>query len=116
MDKEVNTVVMECFYRSRLFDEEGKPVRGYRKRMFREWKDKGMFRSTEQRVCDQARVIRKNGWLSELELKMIRRKIDDESQLVSAMDENNGDKVNMDPRHDNFLPALSMRAGCCSLL
>ena len=26
---------MECFYRSKPFDEEEKPIRGYRKRMFR---------------------------------------------------------------------------------
>ena len=49
-------------------------------------------------MCDQARAIRKNGWLSELELEMIRRKIEDESQLVSAMDEENEDEVNMDLR------------------
>ena len=78
-NKEVNKVVMECFYRSRPFDEERKPIRGYRQRMFREWKDKGMLESTEQRVCDQARAIRKNGWLSELELELIRRTIDDET-------------------------------------
>ena len=89
---------MECFYRSRPFDEEGKPIRGYRQRIFREWKEKGMFESTEQRVCDQARAIRKNGWLSELELEMIRRKIDDESQVNSIMDEDNGDEVNRDIR------------------
>ena len=35
-NKEVNKVVMECFYRSKPFDEEGKPVRGNRRRMFRE--------------------------------------------------------------------------------
>ena len=29
-NKEVNKVVMECFYRSKPFGEEGKPVRGYR--------------------------------------------------------------------------------------
>ena len=63
-NKEINKVVMECFYRSRPFDEEGKPIRGYRQRMFREWKEKGMFESTEQRLCDQARAIRKNGWLT----------------------------------------------------
>ena len=37
-NKEVNEVMMEYFYRSKLFDEEGKPIMGYRKRMFREWK------------------------------------------------------------------------------
>ena len=58
-NKEVNKVVMECFYRSKLFDEERKPVRGYRQRMFREWRDRGLFESTEQHVYDQARAIRK---------------------------------------------------------
>ena len=38
-NKEVNKVVMECFYRSKPFDEEGKPIWGYRQRMFREWRD-----------------------------------------------------------------------------
>ena len=39
-----------------------------------------MFESTEQRVCYQARAIRRNGWLSEPELKAIKRQIEDESQ------------------------------------
>ena len=60
-NKEVNKVVMECFYRSKPFDKEGKAVRGYRQIMFREWRDRGFFESTEQRVCDQARAIGKNG-------------------------------------------------------
>ena len=72
--------MMECFYRSKPFDEEGKPVRGYRQRMFREWRDRGLFESTEQRVCDQARAIRKNGWLSQLELEAIKRQVEDEFQ------------------------------------
>ena len=79
-NKEVNKVVMECFYRSKPFDEEGNPARGYRERMFREWRDRGLFESTEQRVCDQARAIRKNGWLSQLELKTIKIQVEDEFQ------------------------------------
>ena len=71
---------MECFYRSKPFDEEGKPIRGHRKKMFREWKERGMFESTEQRVHDQLRAIRKNGWLSELELETIKRQVEDQSQ------------------------------------
>ena len=71
---------MECFYRSKLFDVKGKPILGYRKIMFREWKERRMFESTEQRVCDQAKAIRKNGWLSELELEVIKRQVEDESQ------------------------------------
>ena len=46
-----------------FFHEEGKPIRGYRKRIFKEWREKGMFESTEQRVFVQERAIRKNGWL-----------------------------------------------------
>ena len=79
-NKEGNKVKMECFYRSKPFDEEGKPVRGYRQRMFREWRDRGLFESTEQHVCDQARAIRKNGWLSQLELEAIKRQVEDEFQ------------------------------------
>ena len=60
--KEVNKVVMECFYRSKPFDEEEKLVRGYKKRILKEWRERGMFESTKQRararacvcVCDQA--------------------------------------------------------------
>ena len=77
---EVNKVVMECFYRNKPFDEEGKPDRGYRQRMFREWRGRGLFESTEQRVCDQARAIRKSGWLSQLELETIKRQVEDEFQ------------------------------------
>ena len=71
---------MEYFCRSKPFDEDWKPVRGYRQRMFREWRDKGLFESTKQRVCDQARAIRKNGWLSQLELETIKIQVEDEFQ------------------------------------
>ena len=79
-NKEVNKVVMECFCRWKPFDEERKPARGYRQRMSRKCKDRGLFKSTEQRVCEQARVIRKNGWLSQLELETIKRQVEDEFQ------------------------------------
>ena len=39
-----------------------------------------MFESTEQRVCDQARAIRKSGLLSQLELETIKRQVEDEFQ------------------------------------
>ena len=71
---------MECFYRSKPFDEEEKSVRGYRQRMFREWRDRGLFESTERHVCDQARAIRKNKWLSQLELEAIKRQVEEELQ------------------------------------
>ena len=39
-----------------------------------------MFESTQQRVCDQARAIRKNGWLSQLELEAIKTQAEDKFQ------------------------------------
>ena len=48
--------------------------------MFSEWRERVMFESTEECVCDQAKTIRKNGWLSELELKVIKRQVEDKSQ------------------------------------
>ena len=79
-NQEVNKVVMERFYRSKPFNKEGKPVRSYRQRTFREQRDRGLLKSTEQLVCDQARAIRKNGWLSQLELETIKRQVEDEFQ------------------------------------
>ena len=50
--------------------------------MIQEWKEHGVFEITEQRLCDQARAIRKNGWLSDLELENIQRIIEAVSQIV----------------------------------
>ena len=81
--KTVNMIVMECFFRSRPFDNEGKPIRGYRQRMMQEWKEHGVFEISEQRLCNQARAIRKNGCLSDLELENIRRMIGTEGQIAN---------------------------------
>ena len=54
-------MLWNVFFGSKPFDEEGKPIRGYRKRMMREWRERGGFDVNEQRLCDQARMIRKNG-------------------------------------------------------
>ena len=45
-------------------------------------KQNGAFEITEQRLCGQARAIRKNGWLSDLELENFRRMIEAESEIV----------------------------------
>ena len=46
--------------------------------MFKERRARGTFESTEQRVCDQARVVRKNGWLSEHELEATKKQVEGE--------------------------------------
>ena len=76
--KDVNKVVMECYLKSKPVNENGVPIRGYRQRMFRVWQEIGLFQSNEQRICDQARATGKNGWLSELEIEVIKRKINQE--------------------------------------
>ena len=50
--------------------------------MMQEWNKHGVFEITEQRLCEQARAIRKNGSLSDLELENIQRIIEAESQIV----------------------------------
>ena len=50
-----------------------------------------MFNTSEQRLCDQARAIRKNGWLSEVKLEAIRRRLakqsEDEQQEINDINE-----------------------------
>ena len=60
--RDMNKVVMKCYLKSDPVNENGVPIRGYRKRMFKVWQETGPFESTEPRVCDQARAIRKNDW------------------------------------------------------
>ena len=84
--KNVNMIVMECYYRSKPVSETGVPIRGYRRRMYSQWKIRGIFDSTEQRICDQARAIKKNGWLSDLELEAIRRNIEMEDNVANNVE------------------------------
>ena len=48
--KNVDKIVMECFFRSKPFDDDGKPIRGYRQRMIQEWKEHGVFKITKQKL------------------------------------------------------------------
>ena len=46
--REMNVAVMESYFLSRPFDEEGKPIRGYRKRMQNIWKERQGLKVTEK--------------------------------------------------------------------
>ena len=46
--------------------------------------------ATEQRVCDQTRAIRKNGWLTGVELKMKKRRINTIGPQETDQEENQG--------------------------
>ena len=43
--KNVNKIVMEFFFRRKPFDDDGKPIRGYRQRMMQEWKQQEPLKS-----------------------------------------------------------------------
>ena len=67
--KEVNKLVMGCFYQS------DPTRRGYKKRMIAIWREIETFDITYQRLVDHARVIRTNEWLTVVELEEVRRQI-----------------------------------------
>ena len=66
---------MEYVYLSKSFTEKGKPILGYRQRMHRIWKETKLFSVSEKRLGDKGRMIRKNEWLTAIELEEIRRVI-----------------------------------------
>ena len=70
--KEANKIVMRYFYQS------DPTKRGHRKQIMRIWREIGVSDVTKQRLADQTRVIRTNGWLSKVELDEIQRKIKEE--------------------------------------
>ena len=89
--KTLNNVVMECYFLSRSVDEEIKPVRGYRSRMYNVWKERYRTEITEQPLCDQARIIRKIEWITKLELESISRKVLEKEKDIEV---NNNDNTN----------------------
>ena len=74
--KEVNKTVMRCLYQSDPTE------RGCRKQMMKIWREIGLFEITEQRLADQTRIIRTNGWFSEVELDKIKRKFKEGENMV----------------------------------
>ena len=69
---------MECY----LLSEP--KIRGYRKRMLSLWVQKGMFWVSEQRLVDQANTIRRNSWMTELEIEELERKVTGSDNVIVA--------------------------------
>ena len=59
-------------------------IRGYRKRMLSLWQQKGMFWVSEQRLVDQANIIRRNSWMTELEIEELERKVTGSDTVIAA--------------------------------
>ena len=56
-----------------LFIEEPK-IRGYRKHTLSLWLQKGLFWVSEQRLVDKANTIRRNNWMTQLEIEELEKK------------------------------------------
>ena len=94
MDYQENKIVMQCYFLS-----EPKII-GYRKRMLSLWQQKGMFWVSEQRLVDQANTIRRNSWMTELEIEELERKVTgsdsvlvEETRSVEALPDHVGQGV-----------------------
>ena len=85
---------MEFYILSRPVDEEGKPVRGYKGRMHNIWKEQYGTEITDQSLCSQARMIRKNEWITKLELENNRRKVLQKEKDIEVNNDNTGERFN----------------------
>ena len=102
--KSLNTAVIECYFLSRSLDEEGKAVRRCKRRIHNIRKEQYHTEITEQHLCDQARMIRKNEWIIKLELEIIRRKIlQKEKDIEANNNDNTGERFYQDEEniHEN---------------
>ena len=73
-----NKIVMECY----LLSEP--KIRGYTKRMLSLWLQKGMFWVSEQRLVDQVNTIRRNSWMTEIEIEELERKVTGSDSVIAA--------------------------------
>ena len=90
--KTLNTAVMECYFLSKPVDTEGKPVRGYRRRIHNIWKERYGTEITEQRLCYHARIISKNELITKLELEIIRRRVLQKEEDIKINNDNTGER------------------------
>ena len=83
--------------------------RGYRKHMLSSWLQKDLFWVSEQRLVDQANAIRRNSWMTELEIEELERKVTvsdsviiEEARNVDALPDHVGEDVG------NTLPEMGV--------
>ena len=69
---------MECY----LLSEP--KIRGYGKHMLSLWQQNGMFWVSEQRLVDQANTVRRNSWMTELEIEELERKVTGSDSVIAA--------------------------------
>ena len=67
---------MECY----LLSEP--KIGEYRKHMLSLWLQKGLFWVSEQRLVDQANTIRRNSWMTKLEIAELERKVTESDSAI----------------------------------
>ena len=91
-----NKIVMECYLLSQP------KIRGYRKRMLILWLQKNMCWVSVQRLIDQANTIRRNSWMTEVEIEELERKVTGSVSVI--VEEARSDKSLSDKtREEEFL-------------
>ena len=80
------------------------------------WLQKGMFWVSEQRLVDQANTIRRNGWMTDLEIEELERKVTgsncvivEEARSAEAFSDHVGEDVR------NVLPEMGTEEQADSL-
>ena len=58
-------------------------IRGYRKGMLSLWLQKDMFWVSGQRLVDQANTIRRNSWMTGLEIEELERKVTGSDSVIA---------------------------------
>ena len=71
------------------------------------WKERQGLKVTEQRLCDQARMIRMNGWLTELEMNAIKKCMMNENANKNDLNSGNGDNDDRDEATENECKSLA---------
>ena len=103
-----NKIVMECY----VLSEPN--IRGYRKRKMSLWLQNGMFWVSEQRLVDQANIICRNSWMTELEIEELERKVTgsdsviEEARSVEALPDHLGED-------EKYLPEMGAEEQADSL-
>ena len=95
-----------------LFIERAK-IRGYRKRMLSLLLQKGIFWVSEQRLVDQANTIRRNSWMTGLNIEELERKLTgsdsvivEEERSVQALPDHVKDMRNVLPEAEEQADSL----------
>ena len=67
---------MGCYLLSEL------KIRGYRKHKLSLWLQTGMLWVLEQRLVDQANTIRRNSWMTELEIEVLEKMVTGSDSII----------------------------------